>query len=158
MEWGNWRTYLPSYRFPNFLKGCFGCLGFSLVGASVLIFFILPSIFSYINSLDVEPIFDVEVGAFLDLGEYRLDLLNVENDTRCPGETNCTPPGSAIVRFRNTFDLAEQTIEFSEGGDFSDVVSIPQGYAIRVIDVSPDSYSPSNNYTVRFQIFQPPGK
>jgi len=158
MEWDNWRSYLPNYRFPNFLKGCFGCLALLLVGASVLIFFILPSVFGYINSFDAEPIFDIQVGTFLSLDGYRLDILGVENDTRCPGETTCSPPGSAIVHFRNTFDQVEQTIEFSEGSDFSDVVSLPQGYAVRVIGVSPDSFSPSNTYTVRFQIFQPPDK
>jgi len=158
MEWRNWKTYLPNYRFPNYLRTCFGCLGLLLIGASVLVFFILPSIFSYINSLDVEPIFDVQVGAFLNLDEYRLDVLDVENDTRCPGETLCSPPGSATVRFRNTLDQTEHIVEFSEGSDFSDVVSLPQGYAIRIVSISPDSSSPSNTYTVRFQIFHPPDK
>jgi len=158
MEWDNWRSYLPNYRFPNFLKGCFSCLALLLIGAGVLVFFILPSVFSYINSLDAEPILDVQVGTFLSLDSYRLDVLSVENDTRCPGETTCSPPGSVIVRFRNTSDQVEQTIEFSEASDFSDVVSLPQGYAVRIIGVSPDSFSPSNTYTVRFQIFQPPDK
>lgn len=156
MELDNWKVYLPKYHFPPFLRTCFGCFAILVSGAGILIFLILPAVFTYINSFDAEPIYDISVGSFLDLEVYRLDLLAVENDTRCLGEAICSPPGSARVRFRNTFDQSEHVVEFTEASDFSEVVSLPLGYVARIIHISPDSAAVPNAYTVRFQIFQRP--
>lgn len=156
MERDNWRSYLPKYHFPPFLRTCFTCLAIWVSGAGILIFLILPVVFTYINSFDAQPIYDISVGSFLDLDVYRLVLLAVENDTRCPGEAVCSPPGSVGVRFRITFDQSEYIVEFSEARDFSEVASLPLGYLARIIQVSPDSAVDPNAYTVRFQIFQPP--
>lgn len=158
MELDNWRPYLPTYHFPSFLRTCFTCLAVSLLGVGILIFIILPAIFNYINSLDEEPIFDTQVGSFLDLGMYRLEVLVVENDTRCPRETFCSAQGSATIRFRNTWDQAKHSIQFSEEHDISDAVSLPLGYVVRIIELAPESASPQNTYTLRFQIFRPPDK
>ena len=102
MDFDDWKSYLPRYHFPSFLRTCFGCLGALILGSSLLLFLVLPSIFTYINTLDEAPIVDISVGSFLQLDGYRLEILALENDTRCPGETLCSPPSSATVRFRDT--------------------------------------------------------
>ena len=156
MNLADWQTYLPVYRFPQWLRSCFGCFGVLLVIAGLLIFLILPSIFVYINSLDTKPVVDGSVGSFIDLGRYRLKILAVENDTRCTDDTICNPSGSVTIRIQSTLDNSEYTIEYLGDSEFSDVISLPLGYLIRVISISPDSESPQESYTVRFQIFQPP--
>lgn len=154
MNLADWQVYLPVYRFPQWLRSCFGCFGVLLVIAGLLIFLILPSIFVYINSLDTKPVVDGSVGSLIDLDRYQLNILAVENDTRCMGI--CSPPGSVTIRLQSTFDNREYTIKYLEDSEFSDAVSLPLGYLIRVISISPDSASPQQSYTVRFQIFQPP--
>lgn len=156
MELSDWKSYLPIYRFPPWLRNCFGCLGLLLILSGLLIFLILPSIFTYINSLDTEPIVDIQVGSFIELEEYQLDILAVENDTRCQGETICDPAGSVVVRLRDTWNDNEYVIEYMEDRAFSDAISLPLGYLIRVVSVSPDSISSPDSYRVRFQVFQPP--
>ncbi|MEO1666709.1 MAG: hypothetical protein AAFU54_18875 [Chloroflexota bacterium] len=154
-----WTSYLPEYRFPSYLRNCFGCFAVIIVLSAVVIFLGLPSLFTYINSLDQEPVIDVAVGAALPLEDsYSIEVISVENDTRCPGEATCSPPGSVVVRFRNTLNNLEYVLEYAEGSDFSDVVSLPEGYVVRIVNVFPDSSSPSNSYRVRFQIFNPPSE
>ena len=156
MNLTDWQAYLPVYRFPQWLRSCFGCFGVLLVIAGLLIFLILPSIFVYINSLDTKPVVDGSVGSLIDLGRYQLNILAIENDTRCAGDSICNPSGSVTIRVRSTFDDSEYTIKYLEDNDFSDAISLPLGYLIRVISISPDSESPQQPYKVRFQIFQPP--
>ena len=153
MDFDDWKSYLPSYRFPSFLRTCFACLGVLILGSSLLLFLVLPSIFTYINTLDEAPIVDISVGSFLQLDGYRLEILALENDTRCPGETLCSPPGSATVRLRDTLSESKYVIHYNEASSFSDLVSLPKGYVIRVVNILPDSVSDA--YTLRLQIFQP---
>jgi hypothetical protein len=155
MHLSDWKAYLPIYRFPPFFRNCFGCLAMLLVGIGLALFLLLPAIFSTINSLDTEPILDIPVGSFLDLDGYRLAILAVENDNRCPGDLVCTPPGSATVRFRSTLDQAEHVLDYFEDSDFSDSVSLPLGYFVRVRAIFPDSASSPAAYTVRLQVFYP---
>lgn len=153
-----WKSYLPEYHFPPFLRSCFSCLGLLIISSGVLVFFVLPSIFDYISSLDNQPIIDVEVGSSLDLTLYNLNIIAVEQDSRCPGDTICSPPGSVWVRFKNTFDNSEYHIEYSEASDFSEIVSLPKGYLVRVVNVYPESLSSPESYVVRLQVFNPPSE
>lgn len=153
-----WKSYLPEYHFPPFLRSCFSCSALLIILFAAFVFFVLPSIFAYINSLDNEPILDVGVGSSLDLTLYNLNIVAVEQDSRCPGHTICSPPGSVWVRFKNTFDNSEYRIEYSEASDFSEIVSLPKGYWVRVVNVYPESLSSSESYVVRFQVFNPPSE
>jgi hypothetical protein len=152
----DWKSYLPHYRFPPFLRTCFGCSAILIILCGLFVLLVLPVLFRTINSLDEEPILDVAVGSSLDLTIYSLEVVSVEDDSRCSGEAVCSPPGSVWVRFRNTLHGSEYRIEFSESSDFSEIVSLPGGYRVRVINVLPESLSSPDSYVVRFQVFKPP--
>jgi hypothetical protein len=153
-----WKSYLPHYRFPPFLRTCFGCSAILIILCGLFVLLVLPFIFRTINSLNEESILDVAVGSSLDLTIYSLEVVSVEDDSRCSGDMVCSPPGSVWVRFRNTLYGSEYRIEFSESGDFSEIVSLPGGYRIRVINVWPKSLSSPDLYKVRFQVFKPPAE
>jgi len=47
----DWKPYLPTYRFPSYLRTCLGCLALLIFTSSLILFLVLPLIFNYINTL-----------------------------------------------------------------------------------------------------------
>ena len=133
-----WKNYLPRYRLPRALTACFGCLALLMVGGGLLIFLGLPALFGYINALDPEPILDVTIGSSVTVGEVTITLVDVENDTR--------------VVFRTSLDDVERSLVYPPGVEYSKLVALPEGYALRVLSVS------SEPDLVRFQLFHPPSE
>ena len=133
-----WIDYLPRYRLPRALTACFGCLALLMIGGGLLIFLGLPALFSYINSFDPEPIHDVAIGSSVTVGEVTITLVGLEDDTR--------------VRFRTSLDDRDRSVIYPQGAEYTDLVALPQGYALRVLSIAPAAD------VVRFQLFHPPAE
>lgn len=91
-----WTDYLPCYRLPRGLTGCFGCLAALLVGGALLIFLGLPLLLGHLNALDPEPILDVALGESATVGEVTLTVIGLEDNMG--------------VRLRTSLDDAERTV------------------------------------------------
>lgn len=148
-----WKAYFPKYHFPRFLRVTCGCLALILTGTGVFVFLVAPSVISYIVTLDRSPILEVSTGATVSLGEYGLHLVRVENHTHCLEDAVCDPVGSAELTFSTTVYRNEYVVMYMEDTGFSDPVSLPLDYLMRVISVSPNI--PNENYTVQLEIFKP---
>lgn len=151
-----WKSYLPQYHFPHWLRLSCTCLGLSLVGSGIVIFFVIPGIIAYVVTLDEFPLIEIGRGATVHVGDYGLTLVRVERDTRCPGVTVCSPPGTVFLVFSTRISNDDYVIEYVENTAFSDSVALPQGYLLRVVRVSPESSMPDTNYVVELQIVKQP--
>ncbi|MDQ7024743.1 MAG: hypothetical protein Q9P01_09250 [Anaerolineae bacterium] len=154
----SWKMYLPEYRLPHFLVYCFGCFGLFIVAIALLIFLVLPGIFTYLDSLDRSPVFDVPLGSTVTVGAFSISVLAIERDNRCPTETICPASASVFVVFRTSLEEREYRLEYFEDSDFSDPITLSAGHLIRIVSVSPDFPSRTQDYLVRFQVFEPPSE
>ena len=151
-----WKSYLPLYHFPRWLRLSCTCLGLLIVGSGIVIFFVIPGIIAYVVTLDEFPLIEIGREATVHVGDYGLTLLRVERDTRCPSETVCSTPGTVLLVFSTTVTSAEYRVEYIENTPFSNSVALPHGYLMRVVRVLPESSMPDTNYVVELQVVKPP--
>lgn len=151
-----WQAYMPRYRFPPFLRWSCGCLGLALVGIGLVIFWLLPGIFSYLLSFEASPTVDVAVGASVNLDAYDLTFLRVERDTRCSEETACPSPGRVGLVFATTGNAEEYVVNYVEGTEFSAFVELPEGYRFRITGMSPPMPGSAARYRAEIEIVDPP--
>lgn len=151
-----WTSYLPVYRFPRILQLACGCLGLMLLGSGLFTFLIAPSLIAYIVTLDEQAELEIQVGQSLTIAGYDLRLDSVTNDTRCTGTSPCETPGTVTLIFSTTQTTDDMVIVFIEGTTFSDPISLPRGYLMRVTTVSPDGAAVEEDYTIQIQLLEPP--
>lgn len=108
----SWRAYLPEYRLPRFFVYCFGCFGLFIVGLALVIFLVLPGVFSYLNSLDRSPVFDIPLGSTVDVGAFSISVLSVERNSSCSNPQGCPASDSVRVRFRTSLEEADYMLEY----------------------------------------------
>ena len=152
---GQWRSYLPVYRFPRVLRLTCGCLGLVLVGGGLFTFLIAPGLIAYVVTLDEEPVLEISTGQTIAIGDYGLHFARVASDSRCPGNASCDPADAMTLIFSTTRNNEEITVVI-EGTEYSEPIALPDGYLMRVISVSADAFARGDRYTARIQIFQPP--
>lgn len=153
---GQWRSYLPEYRFPRILRLTCGCLGLLLLGGGLFTFLIAPGLIAYIVTLDEQAVLEIQVGQSLTVDDYDLRLESVTHDTRCAGTSLCETAGTVTLLFSTTQTTDDLIVVFVEGTTFSDPVALPNGYLMRVTAVSPDRAVAETDYTIQFQLFEPP--
>lgn len=153
---GEWRTYLPEYRFPRVLQLTCGCLGLLLLGGGLFTFLIAPGLIAYVVTLDDQAVLEIQVGQSLTVDDYDLLLESVTHDTRCAGTSLCETAGTVTLMFSTTQTTDELIVVFVEGTTFSEPVALPGGYLMRVTAVSPGSAVAEADYTIQFQLFEPP--
>ena len=153
---GQWRSYLPVYRFPRVLRLTCGCLGLLLLGGGLFTFLIAPGLIAYIVTLDEGAVLEIQVGQSLTVDDYDLQLDSVTHDTRCAGTNLCETAGTVTLMFSTTQTTDDLVVVFVEGTTFSEPVALPGGYLMRVTAVSPDSAVAERDYTIQLQLFEPP--
>jgi len=153
---GQWRSYLPVYRFPRVLRLTCGCLGLVLLGGGLFTFLIVPGLIAYIVTLDEQAVLEIRMGESVMVDDYSLRLESVTQDTRCAGTSLCDTAGTVTLIFSTTQTTDESVVVFVEGTAFSDPVALPAGYLMRVIAVSPDSAVAEQDYTIQLQLFEGP--
>lgn len=154
---GQWRSYLPEYRFPRILRLTCGCLGLLLLGGGLFTFLIAPGLIAYIVTLDDQAVLEIQVGQSLTIDDnYDLQLDSVTHDTRCAGTSLCETAGTVTLMFSTTQTTDDLVVVFVEGTTFSEPVALPGGYLMRVTAVSPDGEVAETDYTIQFQLFEPP--
>ena len=151
-----WRSYLPVYRFPRVLQLTCGCLGLFLLGGGLFTFLIAPGLIAYIVTLDDQAVLEIQVGQSLTVDDYDLRLDAVTYDTRCAGTSLCETAGTVTLMFSTTQTTDDLVVVFVEGTTFSEPVALPGGYLMRVTAVSPGSSVAERDYTIQFQLFEPP--
>ena len=153
---GQWRSYLPEYRFPSVLQLTCGCLGLLLLGGGLFTFLIAPGLIAYIVTLDEQTVLEIQVGQSLTVDDYDLRLESVTHDTRCAGTNLCETAGTVTLMFSTTQTTDDLIVVFVEGTTFSEPVALPGGYLIRVTAVSFDAAVEEADYTIQLQLFEPP--
>ena len=153
---GQWRSYLPVYRFPRILRLTCGCLGLVLLGGGLFTFLIAPGLIAYIITLDEQAVLEIRVGETITVDDYELRLESVTNDTRCAGTRICEAAGTVTLIFSTTPTTQDMVIVFVEGTTFSEPVALPGGYLMRVTAVSPHGAVSERDYTIQLQLFEPP--
>ena len=153
---GQWRSYLPVYRFPRVLQLTCGCLGLLLLGGGLFTFLIAPGLIAYIVTLDEGAVLEIRVGESVMVDDYDLRLESVSDDTRCAGTNLCDTAGTVTLIFSTTQTTDDSVVVFVEGTSFSDPVTLPGGYLMRVTAVSPSRAVAERDYTIQLQLFEPP--
>ena len=154
---GQWRSYLPVYRFPRVLQLTCGCLGLLLLGGGLFTFLIASGLIAYIVTLDDQAVLEIQVGQSLTIDDnYDLQLDAVTHDTGCAGTSLCETAGTVTLMFSTTQTTDDLVVVFVEGTTFSEPVALPGGYLMRVTAVSPDGTVAETDYTIQFQLFEPP--
>ena len=154
---GQWRSYLPEYRFPRILRLTCGCLGLLLLGGGLFTFMIAPGLIAYIVTLDEGAVLEIRVGQSLTIDDnYDLRLEAVTDDTRCAETSLCDTAGTVTLIFSTTQTTDDSVVVFVEGTSFSDPVTLPGGYLMRVTAVSPSRAVAERDYTIQLQLFEPP--
>lgn len=153
---GQWRSYLPEYRFPRVLRLTCGCLGLLLLGGGLFTFLIAPGLIAYIVTLDEQTVLEIRVGESVMVDDDDLRLESVSDDTRCAGTSLCETAGTVTLIFSTTQTTNDLVVVFVEGTTFSEPVALPGGYLMRVTAVSPDRAVAERNYTIQLQLFEPP--
>lgn len=137
----------------------------SLLLGALLLLVGFPALVNYLSSFDTQPVFDVRgIGGRYSFGDYDL-LLAAVNDSRCPADSECLETGAALVSFELVAAGAaagsgtSYSLALTAGLDFSDVLALPDGYALRVLAVHPlpaaDNVVLPTDYSVRFQLLMP---
>jgi len=153
---GQWRSYLPEYRFPRILRLTCGCLGVLLLGGGLFTFLIAPGLIAYIVTLDEGAVLEIRVGESVMVDDYDLRLESVSDDTRCAGTNLCETAGTVTLIFSTTQTTDDSVVVFVEGTSFSDPVTLPGGYLMRVTAVSPSRAVAERDYIIQLQLFEPP--
>ena len=153
---GQWRSYLPVYRFPRVLQLTCGCLGLLLLGGGLFTFLIAPGLIAYIVTLDDQAVLEIQVGQSLTVDDYDLQLDAASHDTRCAGTSLSETAGTVTLMFSTTQTTDDLIVVFVEGTTFSEPVALPGGYLMRVTAVLPDGAADERDYTIQLQLFEPP--
>ncbi|MEM9955875.1 MAG: hypothetical protein AAF846_30020 [Chloroflexota bacterium] len=153
---GQWRSYLPEYRFPRVLRLTCGCLGLLLLGGGLFTFLIAPGLIATIVTLNEGAVLEIRVGESVMVDDYDLRLESVSDDTRCAGTSLCETAGTVTLMFSTTQTTDDLMVVFVEGTTFSEPVALSGGYLMRVTAVLPDGAVAETDYTIQFQLFEPP--